>query len=116
MDWYVKKLNIQQKHSLCVYLNGERDYKRYLSQYFDKQTNISFILNVGKLRDGPVYLGSDLRPGSHWSLVNYNNTTKSLFYADSLAWPPPEELSDVLTPWLTTAFGVSGRAGHTFYL
>lgn len=60
VEWFTKKLNIEQKHSLCVYLNGVRDVENYLSQHFDQQINISFILNVGKHRDGHVFLGNDL--------------------------------------------------------
>ena len=107
VEWFTRKLNSQQNNSLCVYLNGVRDSKKYLSDHFKQQTNISFVINVGRLRDGDVFLASDLRPGCHWALVNYNNSTKSIFYADSLAWSPPKDLTDALIPWLNTAFGVS---------
>ena len=107
MQWYTKKLNAQQNQSLCVYLNGMRDIQKYISDHFKSHQKMSFIVNVGKLRDGRVFLGSDTRGGCHWTLVSYDNIDKSLVYADSLAWSPPDGLTEALFPWLNIAFGVS---------
>ena len=67
----VEKLNTMQSSTHCVYLNYVSDVKRYVKRRVQsdqlRPVILMFIMNVGKSPDGSVFLGSDEKPGNHWS-------------------------------------------------
>ena len=92
--WLKHRLNQDQKDSLCIYLNYVRDKKVFVERNVDMcnpPKRLVLILNVGS-RSGNTFLGSDLKPGCHWSFCIVEKDC-SMIYCDSLGWNVPSELS-----------------------
>ena len=104
--WFVKKINSMQTETLCIYINGVTDIDQFVQQNFTQQENLSFVLNVGKSRDGQVFLANDSCPGNHWTFLHYNSSSKTITYGDSLGWSPPANLHEVISKWLNAVFSM----------
>ena len=78
-------INIENPDVLCIYLNAIANVLRLIEWYKkslnsnQKPNKVAFILNIGKSRnDTFTFLGSDARPGSHWTLCTYSNSNNKL--------------------------------------
>lgn len=105
--WFVKKMNSIQRDTLCVYLDGVTSVEDFVRDSYDAQSNLSIILNVGKLRNGKVFIADDSRPGNHWSFLHYDGSSNKISYGDSLGWKAPDNLNEVIAKWLHSVFNIS---------
>ena len=102
--WFVSKLNSMQSENLCVYLNGTRYVKQYVERNFVQHRKTSFVINVGKSRNGEVFIADDSRLGNHWTFLHYDSGSGDFTYGDSLGWQLPVGLHDRISTWLSAAY------------
>ena len=106
--WVVEKLNTMQPSTLCVYLNYVSDVKRYVKRRVQsdqlRPVSLMFIMNVGKSPDGSVFLGSDEKPGNHWSTCYIDMEKRTATYADSLAYNVPTFLKEKIAEFYTAIY------------
>lgn len=97
-----------QPSTLCVYLNYVRDVKRYVKRRVQsdqlRPVSLMFIMNVGKSPDGSVFLGSDEKPGNHWSTWYIDTEKRTATYTDSLAYNVPTFLKEKIAEFYTAIY------------
>ena len=111
MDWMIQELNKVQGETKCVYMNFVLHIDCFIARRItplqQKPSKYLFVLNVGKNRDGSVYLGSDAQPGNHWTMCHVDMHKKVITYGDSLAWSSPKHLLDKIEQYV--------RGTHNIY-
>ena len=101
--WMTEMLNKAQGETYCVFMNYVGNVKRFVTQRIaplqPKPSKYLFILNVGRDR-GSVYLGSDLKPGNHWTVCYVDTNRRIITYGDSIAWERPEILVEKIAEYV----------------
>ena len=59
-------------------------------------TKIIIALNVGREENGTCYVSNEGRSGIHWSLLIIDINKHTAYYGDSLAWPLPTNLTNIV--------------------
>ena len=93
VHYFISRLNNLNKENLCIYLNRISDVDKYMGNLLKKQIapkSLSFITNVGMDQRGRIFIGSDCRPGNHWTFAHYDIEENILLYGDSLGWQIPD--------------------------
>ena len=122
MIWIKKKLNAMQTEALCLYLNyvikdqegTERIVMRLTRGRPEPPKSLVFIINVGKMRSGDVYIGSDEMMGNHYSVCVVDNESTFIYYCDSLGWGPPLDLMSKVRRIYSTVYKKE-MAGFTIF-
>ena len=101
--WMTETLNKAQGETYSIYMNYVGNVERFVSRRIvplqPKPSKYFFILNVGG-DDGAVYLGSDSKPGNHWTVCYVDTDRKIIMYGDSIAWQRPEILLDKIAQFV----------------
>ena len=101
--WMNEMLNKAQGETYCVFMNYVGNVKRFVTQRIvplqPKPSKYLFILNVGSDR-GSVYLGSDLKPGNHWTVCYVDTNRRVIMYGDSIAWERPQILLEKIAEYV----------------
>ena len=109
----LQKITKTHDETLCFCLNSATaacHMKQIKQQRLGKVKRIVLVMNVGKLGGEKVFIGSDQRSGSHWTLAVINVATSlptaKVLYCDSMAWNCPEGLATRLNDY-TEFFNMS---------
>ena len=109
----LQKITKTHDETLCFCLNSATaacHMKQIKQQRLGKVKRIVLVMNVGKLAGEKVFIGSDQRSGSHWTLAVINVATSlptaKVLYCDSMAWNCPEGLATRLNDY-TEFFNMS---------
>ena len=97
-------LNKAQGETYCVFMDYVGNVKRFVTQRIviplqPKPSKYLFILNVGSDR-GTVYLGSDFKPGNHWTVCYVDTNRRIILYGDSIAWKRPENILEKIAEYV----------------
>ena len=95
MVYILQQMTRSQHNTLCFCLNATNAGVK-MPQLIKANPNIIhtvdqlvFVVNVGKLADGSVFIGSDIQSGNHWTLVVVNIRKREVSYGDNMAWGVP---------------------------
>ena len=118
MIWRKEKLNAMQTKALCLYMNyvikdqegTKRIVMRLMSGRTEPPKSLIFIINVRKMRNGDVYIGSDEMLGSHYSICVIDNESTIVYYCDSLGLCLPLHLMSKMRRIYSTVYK-KGMAG-----
>ena len=119
MRWFASKLNDIQTDVLCIYPStASRDGnagENKSTKPDDTTVPRAFLLllNVGCL-NGKVFIGDEKNPGNHFSVCYADKSLGRIIYGDSLGWPPPDDLEEVVSAHSADIWGSSWNIGNTF--
>ena len=106
IHWILKKLNQQNRSTLCVYLNEIKYVNRFVEKNKSHETDaLFFIINVGRSH-GKTFMGCNTNPGCHWTICSYESNSELCYYGDSLGWEIPEELEHLVRTYVSKCFNV----------
>ena len=102
--WFVRQLNMQQSSCFCIFMNPISDISSFVSsQIKNTPTKLCFVINVGIDKKGVTYIGNE--NGTHWVLCTYDSEKHSMDYGDSLGWPMPKQLPNIISEYVFHTFG-----------
>ena len=112
LQWTASKLNLMQSHSVCIYANFIGNIQSFCERRIAGcPERLVFMLNVGRNRfSGETYLGTQANGGSHFSVAVFHRTTSTLHYGDSLGWPAPKNICELVNKFLECIYVVSNFA------
>lgn len=109
IQWLLNLLNTSQNEVLCVYHAPNEDNKKYVQDCLDKRTQVPtslfVVCSVGCSKDG-VFMSCEKQLGCHFSFshITRSQSTNEILYGDSLGWPAPNNLKDVLASYFQAVF------------
>ena len=109
IQWILNLLNTSQNEVLCVYHDPNVDNEKYVKDCLEKRTQVPaslfVVCSVGCHKDG-VFMSCEEQPGCHFSFCHITRCqgTNHILYGDSLGWPAPNNLTDVLASYFQAVF------------
>ena len=92
MREFVELFNKQSSETLVLVLNDLIGLERIQITKLLAKEKITFIMNIG--RNGTeTFVAKPEKQGCHWTIMYIDATTNKWLYCDTLAWPPPNDLT-----------------------
>ena len=114
---FVKIMNATKSSSRALILNGFDMYtSRRMTDLLQlppensKLDHLLLLINVGlESRTGKSFVSDNSRKGNHWAVLDIDITNKKFLYCDSLGWPVPDDLRQMISPILRSLQELTGR-------
>eukprot|EP00112_Aurelia_sp_Birch-Aquarium-sp1_P005421 Seg1616.2 transcript_id=Seg1616.2/GoldUCD/mRNA.D3Y31 product="hypothetical protein" protein_id=Seg1616.2/GoldUCD/D3Y31 len=114
---FVKIMNATESSSRALILNG---FDRYTSKRINELLQLSpensklehllLLINVGlESTTGKSFVSDYSRKGNHWAVLDIDITNKKFLYCDSLGWPVPDDLRQMISPIIRSLQELTGR-------
>ena len=119
MRWFASKLNDIQEDVLCIYPSTPSKDGNVGDDKATKPDNTKvprafvLLLNVGR-SNGKVFIGDQKNPGNHFSICYVEKSLGRIIYGDSLGWPPPDDLEDLVSTQVANIWGCTLNIGPLF--
>ena len=110
IKWFFQQFNRMQSDVFCVYPSEETETTTTINEDLHRGNakstpeGLVFVFNVGHSEEG-VFIGTDGRPGWHFSFCYVDVFSRTITYGDSLGWPLPDGLLGVISKYYQDIIG-----------